>query len=146
MELLFSTSRFFGDLWEAQFRSGLCGVDHVNGDTPNGDGDVLERLTMAALKTLKTRNGVAWTATLKLDGKPFAAVEDAGRGGCLSYMPKQGTMRDFLPVLKQLQEAATEATGLKYEALDMVLCCMDPKTPNAADAVPIAIKAIKAMG
>lgn len=34
---------------------------------------MLERLTMAALKTMKTRNGVAWTATLKLDGKPFAA-------------------------------------------------------------------------
>lgn len=104
---------------------------------------MLERLTMTALKTMKTRHGVAWTATLKLDGKPLAVVEDAGRGGCLNYMPTQGTMRDFYPVLKQLQDAAAEATGLPFEALDMVMACMDPKlTPNAAAAVPHAIKAM----
>ena len=101
---------------------------------------MLERLTMTGLKTLNTRNGVAWTATLRLEGLPFAHVEDAGRGGCLRYTPK-AKVEDFRSTLTQLKDAAKEATGLAYEALDMVVACMDNKTPGSA-AVKIAIAAV----
>lgn len=50
-----------------------------------------DRLHVSSLKELPTSDGVAFTATLRLDGKRVGVIEDHGRGGGSSYLPDPGS-------------------------------------------------------
>lgn len=104
---------------------------------------MLDRLTLTNLKELQTRTGVAFTATLRLDGEAIATVENKGDGGCNTYYAtgkETAAIRLNNTKVRELEKAAAAAIGRQYEALDFLLCFMNSPTVTA-DQVVAAAKA-----
>ena len=107
--------------------------------SPVEAGALLARLTMTGLRSHETHNGLAWVATLRLDGKPVLAIEQAGNGGGNRYSPVGAAdFRAARAVEAQLVEAARLLTGAKFEPLDTLTCCMVPGK-TGMDAVKVAV-------
>lgn len=101
--------------------------------------DLLPRVTLKGLKAHRTRNGVAWTATVCLDGKRLLGVENDGNGGCSHFFPLPGgNHRDVWDFVKQADDEAAEALGAEHssECFANLLSCME-KGMTALDAVPV---------
>lgn len=83
---------------------------------------MLNRITISSLKTMQTSNGVAWSATVLLDGQPKARIENRGDGGCSSFYPVDGDYKAMRTFVAEATEAAHKALGRKsYEAFENLL-------------------------
>lgn len=105
---------------------------------------MLERFTIHNLRELVTHSGVAFTATIALDNKPIARVENKGDGGCNTYFGMGGTAaetRANMVTIRELERVASDAIGRKYEALDFLICFMTPGV-TGQQAVAAAKKAL----
>lgn len=85
----------------------------------------LTSIRMDNLRAHETdRGGVAWRGTLIRNGQPWATVSNAGDGGCHSYRPYKMAYNEFHQAKSDVEKAVATATGLKYEALDLITCYM----------------------
>lgn len=83
---------------------------------------MLDRITIQNLKTLNTCGGVAWSATVLLDGQPKARIENRGDGGCSSFYPVDGDYKAMRTFVSEATAAAHAALGRKsYEAFENLL-------------------------
>ncbi len=108
------------------------------------DFDLLPRVTLKGLKAHKTSNGVAWAATVCLDGKRLMRVENEGNGGGSRFSPLAGgNHRDVWDFVKQANEEAAEAIGAADVSgcFENLLSSMDPGM-TALDAVPTWKRAV----
>lgn len=89
--------------------------------------NILARLTMSELKAIETaRGGIAWSGVILLDGRPRYRVSNDGNGGCNFYEPSSiDNYREVRDQLAEIESAAKQATGLKYEALDALTSHME---------------------
>lgn len=100
---------------------------------------MLDRITITAPKTRRTRSGVAWSALVCLDGNFIAFVENDGNGGCCTFIPYGSTThRTMRAFISDANHAANEAIGGRpsSEAFENLLACMKMGT-TALQAVPI---------
>lgn len=81
----------------------------------------LNKLVLKNLTEFRTRNGVAFTATLNLDGKPLIIVENSGRGGSNKYTHITLPNKNFRPILENLEAQAALRCGTTIEALDHLI-------------------------
>lgn len=76
---------------------------------------------LKAIKEMRTSDGVAFTATLTLDGKPLGTVENTGRGGCNLYrLSTHAEHQAFLAFTKTLDPDTFEADDALIERLFLV--------------------------
>lgn len=102
--------------------------------TRNDAMNFLSTVTMSNLKQRATRNGCSWGATLKIEGKAVMTVSNDGNGGPNRYHAAKGVaFADFRAMQTKLEKAASAVNGERFEAFDLVTCCMTPAN-NAADA------------
>jgi hypothetical protein len=100
---------------------------------------MLSRVTIKGLKQHNTRNGVAWSASVYIDGLRKMLVENGGDGGCCKFTPLCGfnyaSMRIFL---EAANKAAAQCLGetRSDECFENLLACMDRKGMTALEAVP----------
>jgi len=80
----------------------------------------LNKLRLKNLTEIRTRRGVAFSATLDLNGQPVIIVENDGRGGCNAYTHVTLPNREFRPILKNLEDQAARLCGT-VEALDHII-------------------------
>lgn len=85
----------------------------------------LNKLRLKNLTELRTRNGVAFTATLDLNGQPVIIVENDGRGGCNKYTHISLPNREFRPILRSLEAQAARRSAMTIEALDHIIALRD---------------------
>lgn len=101
---------------------------------------MLSRVTIKGLKQHNTRNGVAWSASVYIDGLRKMLVENDGNGGCCKFTPLGGfdyaSMRIFL---EAANKAAAQCLGQARpdECFENLLSCMDRKGMTALEAVPL---------
>ena len=81
----------------------------------------LSQLRLMNLRELRTPNGVAFTCTLDLGGKPIIKVVNSGRGGCNKYTHIGLANKEFIKVLKNLENQAARRCGSTIEALDHII-------------------------
>lgn len=81
---------------------------------------MLDRITITNLRTLQTHNGVAWSATVLLDGQPKARIENRGDGGCSSFYPVSADYAAMREFVKAAQVEAKAAIG-GWEAFENLL-------------------------
>lgn len=81
---------------------------------------MLDRITITNLKAMQTYNGVAWSATVLLDGQPKARIENRGDGGGSSFYPVDGDFAAMRAFVKAAQVEAKAAIG-GFEAFENLL-------------------------
>ena len=104
----------------------------------------LKTITLSDLKTLPTRDGVAWTATVKVNGTPKASVQNLGDGGCCTFRPLDGsTYRDLNTWVREMDVIAAKALGRTYpaESFEYLLSAVGSGM-TAQDAVPVCRRAL----
>lgn len=95
----------------------------------------LSTVTIAALRTMETRNGVAWTGNLRRKGRVVVVASNEGNGGCTRYYPAPGIDRATADAFLDDVAAACIALGMdRFEPVDGMCCCLVPGN-NGADAV-----------
>lgn len=82
----------------------------------------LKQLTTTQIFEWATPKGMAWTCDLVLNGQDFIKVYNAGNGGATQFTPKTMTNKEWQPILEHLENEAKELIGIKYEALDTLIC------------------------
>lgn len=103
---------------------------------------LLGRITMRNLRSHETRNGIAWTGDLYLDGRPLLRVEQEGRGGANTYDPAKGVEFSDARKWEGLLKGACEVLGLgAFEPLDALTSAME-KGMTGIQALPIALEAM----
>jgi hypothetical protein len=82
----------------------------------------LKQLTTTQIFEWATPRGVAWTCDLVLNDQEFIKVYNAGNGGATQFTPKTMTNKEWQLIYERLENEAKELIGLKYEALDTLIC------------------------
>jgi len=99
---------------------------------------LLSRVTLKGIQEFQTSNGVAWSATVCLDGQPCMKVGNDGNGGDSHFNPLPGgTYADIRTVVRQANQEAAVALGTPngYECFANLLSAMD-NNMTALEAVP----------
>ena len=79
---------------------------------------ILNNITLHSLKTRNTRHGVAWSASLRLNGKLVCKLSHEGRGGDLMYDHfKYMTHSEWGALVKQIEDASDNIS------VEMLACC-----------------------
>lgn len=69
---------------------------------------------------LTVDGGMAFDATLTLDGTPFATVAQDGRGGCDLLRPTKPGNRDLIDAYRTYARDLLEPQGVVYEPEDLM--------------------------
>jgi len=101
---------------------------------------LLTRLGCTNLRTCETRNGVAWSSTLTLDGKAVLRVSNEGNGGGNDYYPvKGGDHREARAIETRLTDACKTLGLGDFEPLDTLTCAIEPGM-NGMQAAHVALR------
>lgn len=88
----------------------------------------LRNLEMKSLDCIEIGSGVAWSAQMyDKEERVLFLAENHGRGGCNLYKVDGAKMSESNRYIKGLENEARELTGIKDEALDMVMAYLEPE-------------------
>ena len=91
--------------------------------------DILTRIRMTKLRTWRNAKQLTgWEGVITLDGEPAFTVSEEGNGGCNLYgppaRPRKGAPH-WRETYEQIEKASREATGLDFEAFDVLTAYME---------------------
>ena len=82
----------------------------------------LKEITTTQIFEWATPKGMAWTCDLIVNDQEFIKVYNAGNGGATQFTPKTMTNKEWQPIYERLENEAKKLIGIKYEALDTLIC------------------------